>query len=216
MRAGGMDRRTIRQASRRPITWRGRGGDSKAPLEPSQAATAQANARGERDRARKCARGAAEEVRDRPSSAWSAGVPKLPACERASADCLPRLVGGSSSRPSRRRYHDEDDESPTKKQRTLAIAGARPMTISVVERMRFAVGSKLQTTHRPPARSSAPPSARPPARGILRRKRHERQQGGPDRASTPTARSSRAEVAACPIAVSEGRPLGTGRGRPSP
>jgi hypothetical protein len=215
MRAGGMDRRTIWQASRRPITWRGRGGDSKAPLEPSRAATAQANARGERDWARKCARGAAEEVRDRPSSVWSAGVPKLPACERASADCLPRLVGGSSSRPSRRRFPKEDGESPKKKRRTLAIARARPTVISVVHRMRFVVPSMAKTTHRPPARSSAPPSARPPARGILRRTRLERQQGGLDRASTPTARSSRAVVAACPLAVSEGRPLGTGRGRPS-
>ena len=108
MRVGGEDRRTIWQASRRPITWRGRGGDSKAPLEPSRAATAQANARGERDRARKCARGAAEEVRDRPSSAWPAGVPKLPACERASADRLPRLVGGSGSEGGRRTRRIDD------------------------------------------------------------------------------------------------------------
>ena len=116
---------------------------------------------------------------------------------------------------ARRRSLTEDGESSPKKQRTLAIARARPTAISVGERMRSAGGSKAQTTHRPPARSSAPPSARPPARGILRRTRLERQQGGLDRASTPTARSSRAVVAACPLAVSEGRPLGTGRWRAS-
>ena len=123
MRAGGVDRRTIRQASRRPITWRGRGGHSKPPLEPSRAATAQANARGERDRARKCARGAAEEVRDHPSSTWSAGVPKLPVCERESPDRLPRLVGRSSSRPSRRRLGKSTRECARKKRRASCDFG---------------------------------------------------------------------------------------------
>jgi hypothetical protein len=117
--------------------------------------------------------------------------------------------------PSRQRYPNKHGESPKKKQRTLAIARARPTAIWAGTRVRFAGTSKVRTTHCPPARSSAPPSARPPARGILRRTRLERQQGGLDRVSTPTARSSRAVVAARPLAVNEGRPLSAGRWRPS-
>ena len=163
MRAGGMDRRTIRQASRRPITWRGRGGDSKAPLEPSRAATAQANARGERDRARKCARGAAEEVRDRPSSAWSAGVPKLPACERASADCLPRLVGGSSSRRP-------DDARSTKMASHQRRSSERSPSLAHDRRpSRLVVGCDLgvyQRYKRPTARRRGPRRLRRPGRQL--------------------------------------------------
>jgi len=144
-------------------------------------------------------------------------------CGAAEAAGLRRRVGRLSAsacrrveqQAARRRSLTKDDESSPKDQRTLAIARARPRAISVVQNVRFVVPSMAKPTHRLPARSSAPPSALPPARGILRRTRLERQQGGLDRASTPTARSSRAVVAACPLAVSEGRPLGTGRRRPS-
>eukprot|EP00966_Prymnesium_polylepis_P248894 5754636-Prymnesium_polylepis.1 len=55
------------------------------------------------------------------------------------------------------------------------------------------------------------PLTRPLAGKILRRKPHERQQGGMAWASKPNACSSRALAPACLLAVSEGRTLRTGR-----
>ena len=163
MRAGGVDRRTIRQASRRPITWRGRGGHSKPPLEPSRAATAQANARGERDRARKCARGAAEEVRDHPSSTWSAGVPKLPVCERESPDRLPRLVGRSSSR-------QPDDARSTKMASHQRRSGERSPSLAHDRRPSRGVSGCDLGVHkrpkRPTARRRGPRRRHPPGRQL--------------------------------------------------
>ena len=81
------------------------------------------------------------------------------------------------------------------------------MSISVVHRMQFAVQVIVYTRQCPPERRSSPSLAWPLDEKILRRKRHERQQGGLARAAKPNACSSRAVVLACLLAVSEGRTL---------
>ena len=63
----------------------------------------------------------------------------------------------------------------------------------------------------PPKHRSSPSLAWSLAGKILRRKRHERQQGGLTREGNPNACSSRAVVPACLLAVSEGRTLAAGR-----
>ena len=73
-----------------------------------------------------------------------------------------------------------------------------------------------QTHQRPPEQRSSPLSTWPLAGNILRRNRHKHQEGALAHASKPNARSSRAVVAACPLAVSEGRTLDGGWLAPSP